>query len=145
MKKRKLKLEINQKLVRSNDTFKVGGGTIMMTPSIDEDYWTVRVPLTKTQAIVGFPKFFTIGIGFAQEVDWNTNLPYQSEAEEIYNHIEHNKKFKTISKEDCIKAIKMIQVAVEVLGVEYFSGEANPEAETLEEALARVKKIAEGK
>jgi hypothetical protein len=63
---------------------------VMMTPPITADYWAYRVQLTDTQAVVGFPKFFTIGIGFAEETDWNTNLPYTSMAEDITDHIWHN-------------------------------------------------------
>ena len=58
-----------------------------------------------------FPKFSTIGIGFVQEDDWNTNLPYTSTTETIYNHIKHNKKYKQITKAQVIKAIKMLQKA----------------------------------
>lgn len=81
----------------------------MMTPMVNEDYWAYRVRLTDTQAIVGFPKFATVGIGFAIEEDWNTNLPYTCTAEEIYDHIEHNKGDEEISREDCLTAIRMIQ------------------------------------
>jgi hypothetical protein len=65
-------------------------GTIMLAPMVNEGYWSFRVRLTDTQAIVGFPKFGTIGIGFADEEDWNTNLPYSSDAERIASHIWHN-------------------------------------------------------
>lgn len=64
--------------------------TVSLTPRIDEDYWTYRVRLTETQAVVGFPKFSTIGIGFAVEDDWNTNLPYKCDTEQIVVHICHN-------------------------------------------------------
>jgi hypothetical protein len=64
--------------------------TTMFSPMVDENYWAYRVRLTDTQAVVGFPKFFTIGIGFAREEDWNTNLPYTSDAEDIAAHIWHN-------------------------------------------------------
>lgn len=87
-------------------------GGIVMTPPIDEDYWIYRVKVSETQAIVGFPKFFTVGIGFAQEEDWNTNLPWTCTSEEIYNHIKHNKGDDSITREDCIAAIEMIQFAV---------------------------------
>lgn len=87
-------------------------GPVMLTPPIDEDYWAYRVRLSDEQAIVGFPKFFTVGIGFAKEEDWNTNLPYTCDAVEIYDHIEHNKGDESISREDCITAIQMIQDAV---------------------------------
>lgn len=86
-------------------------GTALLTPEIDEDYWTYRVRLTDTQAIVGFPKFSTIGIGFAVEEDWNTNLPYRCEAEEIYNHIAHNAGDPSIEAETVLRAIEMVQLA----------------------------------
>lgn len=53
--------------------------------------YAFKVQLTPTQAIVGFPKFSTIGIGFLKEDDWNTNLPYSCDAEEIADHISHNR------------------------------------------------------
>jgi hypothetical protein len=86
-------------------------GPVVITPPIDENYWSYRVMLSDKQAIVAFPKFFTIGIGFAQEEDWNTNLPYTCDTEEIYEHIEHNKGDDSISREDCIEAIRMVQAA----------------------------------
>ena len=90
----------------------IGGGAIMITPALDEGYWAYRVKLSDAQAIVGFPKFGTVGIGFAQEEDWNTNLPFTCGAEEIYDHIEHNKGDDSITREDCLTAIRMIQDAV---------------------------------
>ena len=87
------------------------GSGVMITPPISEDYWAYRVRLTERQSIVGFPKFSTIGIGFAVEEDWNTNLPYTSQAEEIYEHIAHNKGDDAIGREDCIAAIRLIQDA----------------------------------
>ena len=67
--------------------------------------------LSEAQAIVGFPKFFTVGIGFAQEEDWNTNLPYTCDADEIYDHIAHNKGDDSITREDCVPAIRLVQEA----------------------------------
>ena len=84
-------------------------GPFMITPGIDEDYWQYRVRLSGTQAVIGFPKFGTIGVGFAQEEDWNTNLPYTCEADEIWQHIRHNKGDEGISDENCIAAIRMIR------------------------------------
>jgi hypothetical protein len=92
-----------------NETARIG--PLMLTPPIDEDYWSFRVKLSDAQAIVGFPKFGTIGVGFAQEEDWNTNFPYTCTAEEIYGHIEHNKADDSISREDCIAAIRIVQEA----------------------------------
>lgn len=94
---------------QQNNTGQVG--PIMITPPIDEDYWTYRVQLAGKQAILGFPKFGTIGIGFAVEEDWNTNLPYTCGTEEIYEHIEHNKGDDAITREDCLAAIKLVQDA----------------------------------
>lgn len=88
-------------------------GPVMLAPVTDEDYWAYRVRLTNRQAVIGFPKFTTIGIGFAVEDDWNTNLPYTLPAERIFNHISHNKGDDTIRDEDCIEAIRMIQEAIE--------------------------------
>jgi len=98
-----------EKKDQSDDTVKAG--PISLTPFVDEDYWTYRVQLSEKQAILGFPKFSTIGIGFAVEEDWNTNLPYTCGTEEIYEHIAHNKGDEAISREDCITAISMIQAA----------------------------------
>lgn len=86
-------------------------GAIVLTPPIDERYWLFRVKVSETQAIVGFPKFATIGIGFAQEDDWNTNLPHSVPAKEIFNHIRHNKGDDSIADESCLAAIRLVQDA----------------------------------
>ena len=88
-------------------------GNVAMTPQLGEAYWSYRVLLSERQAILGFPKFFTIGIGFAvEDEDWNTNLPYTSDAVEIFDHIKDNKGDDAISDEDCIAAIRLIQEAI---------------------------------
>lgn len=94
-----------------NKTPMVLGGLVMMTPNINEDYWAYRVQLSDKQAIVGFPKFTTIGIGFAVEEDWNTNFPYTCETEEIFQHIKDNKGDNSISDDDVRAAIRMVQEA----------------------------------
>jgi hypothetical protein len=86
-------------------------GPVMITPALGEDYWSWRVMLSPRQAIVGFPKFMTVGIGFAVETDWNTNLPYTCDAEEIFEHIRHNKGDESIPDADCREAIRMVQAA----------------------------------
>jgi hypothetical protein len=108
---KKLTLEVNDNFKPSKDTLRIGGNAIVMiTPDINEKYWTVRVKLNKKgQAIVGFPKFGLTGIGFAQESDWNTNLPSSCTAVQIYDHIKCNKGYKSIKRADCIAAISMIQ------------------------------------
>jgi hypothetical protein len=91
------------------DESPVVGGLVMLTPNLGEDYWAYRVVLSERQAIVGFPKFGTIGIGFAVEEDWNTNLPFTLPAERIFDHIAHNKGDDSITDEECLAAIRLIQ------------------------------------
>lgn len=100
-------LEVNEG--NTDETFRAGN--IMMTPIVSPDYWLFRVRLAHDQAILGFPKFSTIGVGFAIEEDWNTNLPYTVSAEEIYDHIDVNKAYDDITADDCIAAIRLIQEA----------------------------------
>jgi hypothetical protein len=88
-----------------------GERVVVLTPPIDENYWLYRVRLSDRQAIVGFPKFSTVGVGFAQEEDWNTNLPYMCTAEEIFKHILHNKGDASIDDADVMLAIRMVQQA----------------------------------
>jgi hypothetical protein len=92
-------------------------GVAAITPAIDENYWSYRVRLSDTQAVVGFPKFGTIGIGFAVEEDWNTNFPYRIAAEETFEHIKHNKGDDAIRDEDVLAAIELVrQAAIEDRG-----------------------------
>ena len=109
----KLTLETKQQKNETLTLHASGGGMLMITPPVDEDYWLYRVQVGHGQAIIGFPKFCSIGVGFAKETDWNTNLPSTCETEKIWNHIKHNKGNKNIKRADCIAAIRMIQEAAE--------------------------------
>lgn len=114
-KKRKLVVEVNSKFKKADDTMiKPDGGVVMFTPPLGEDFWIYRVKLRHGQAIIGFPKFGQIGCGFSKETDWNTNLPINCKAEEIFNHIKHNKRFSDISRAECLEAIRAIQKVVGV-------------------------------
>jgi hypothetical protein len=107
-------LEFNTKFVRAQDVVKIGTMLVMRTPPLDEDYWLFRVKLgRKGQAIVGFPKFRTIGIGFAkEEADWNTNVPYTCATEEIYQHIRCNAgNLGGIRQRHVVAAIQLVQQA----------------------------------
>ena len=104
----KLELQINARGVNDKSRALEGTG-VMITPPIDENFWLLRVPVSEKQAIVGFPKFNVIGVGFQVETDWNTNLPFTFDADRIYEHIEQNKGDGTISRQTCITAIRMIQ------------------------------------
>jgi hypothetical protein len=106
----KLKLEIRNETDRT-----VRLGNIIMGPVVDENYWTFRVKVSDDQAIVGFQKFGSIGVGFAKEEDGNTNLPSTCSTLEIYNHIKHNKGSSSISRDRCLRAIKLIQIAADFL------------------------------
>lgn len=90
----------------------IAGGMILITPPLDGDFWLFRVAVSSSQAVVEFPKFMIMGIGFQHEEDWNTNLPYTCEADEIFRHIAHNKGDESITDEKCIKAIQMLKDAV---------------------------------
>lgn len=106
-----MKLEIKGQADKSQIT-----PNIAITPPIDEGYWKYRVQVSENQAIVAFPKFFTIGIGFQNETDWNTNLPASSDAEDILNHIWHNRGEGNEGdsfREKCLEAIRMIKAQVE--------------------------------
>lgn len=82
----------------------------MVTPNITEDYWMMRVPVSRKQAVVCFEKFGTIGIGFqVEDADWNTNDSWIFDAEEIYDHIKVNKGQKHITRQKCVSAIKLLQ------------------------------------
>lgn len=109
-KKQKLVLEVNSKFIdmETGSGF-IGSVPVMATPNIDEDYWQFRVHLQHDQYILGFPKFFQIGIGFAQEDSWNTNLPATYKAEQIFEWIKKNKFYASIPDELCIEAIKLVQ------------------------------------
>ena len=107
-----MNVEVNAAFEKANDIIDTGGTLLMVTPPLTEDYWIARVVLHRDQAIVCFPKFGTIGCGFAQEEDWNTNLPLGEPAEEIYAHIKHNKKYAEITDQQCLEAIRALQACV---------------------------------
>jgi len=108
-----MKLLINNNFKADNDTNKLAKMGTLVTPSAGEkNFWLFKVQLTKKQAIIGFPKFTTVDIGFEVEEDWDVNLPYNYKTSEIYHHIKHNKgKDNKISPQSIKKAIKLIQGA----------------------------------
>ncbi len=105
-----LKLEINAEH-RREEPFMAGSTLVEITPPINEEYWRYRVKVSADQAVVGFEKFGTVGIGFQHEEDWNCNLPFTNTAERIYSHIQHNRL--DADETVCIRAIQMIQEAVQ--------------------------------
>jgi hypothetical protein len=102
-----MEIEINERFVKDADQADLERQGIGVTPPIFGDYWKYRIKVSKNQAIIAFPKFFTIGIGFQYEKDWNCNLPYTCDAVQIYEHIRHNRL--DARKPKCINAILMIQ------------------------------------
>ena|ERR1051325_2782975 len=107
-----LHVEVNQRTLSAWKPLQCGTTVLAITPPLDQDYWVMRVPVSAQQAIVCFPKFFTIGIGFQREEDWNTNLPYTCPAEEIFQHIAHNKGDDAIPDEQCVNAIRLLQETI---------------------------------
>jgi len=93
--------------------------TIMTTPpSIGkDDYWVFRIQVGKIpvenggQAVVAFPKFCTLGIGFLREESWNTNLPASCGVDKIWEHIKCNKGRFGATDEECIEAIRKVVCA----------------------------------
>lgn len=110
-------LEMNKNIVEVFEKHlqETQNANVLIGGTCDEEDILFKIKLHKEQALIAFPKFTTIAIGFAEEEDWNTNLPYTSDAEEIYNHIKVNKKYKEITKQNCIKAIKWLQKACQLL------------------------------
>lgn len=107
-----LQLQVNSDDIQDPGVFKAGPNILMVTPPVgDKDYWLFKVMVSDDQALVGFPKFMQVGIGFQQEEDWNSNLPSTSKAEDIFDHISHNKGNDSIPDERCIRAIEMISAA----------------------------------
>lgn len=111
-----LEIQLNPALKPANDTIVdpvTHAPVAMVTPPINEDYWLLRVPLTVKQAIVGFPKFGTIGIGYQVEAkDWNTNLPWSSNSGDIAHHIRRNKGSRAIANATVVEAICLIQETI---------------------------------
>lgn len=117
-----LQLQVNSDDIQDPCVFKSGNNLLMVTPPVgDEDYWLFKVMVSDKQSIVGFPKFMQIGIGFQQEEDWNSNLPSTTSAEDIFDHISHNKGDDSIPDERCIAAIELIRSAA----VDLKEGNAN--------------------
>jgi hypothetical protein len=108
---KKLTVEYKKGFEPCKDSINTGKVLIMFTPAINQDYYIMRVVLYKDQALVAFPKFSLIGVGFAIESDWNTNLPYQTETERLYEHIKVNKKYRAITKQTCLEGLKLLQEA----------------------------------
>ena len=95
----------------------------MITPPIDDGYWILRCKVSDSQAVVAFPKFGGIGIGFQNEEDWNTNLPFNTDPVEIFNHIKCNKGDDAIPDKRCIAAIISVQLEMARIVRETLCGE----------------------
>lgn len=101
-----------ERRTEQNQTAEVLGGAAAICPPVNEDYWAYRVRLSETQAVLGFPKYSTVGIGFAVEEDWNTNLPFTCDTTQIFEHIRHNKGDDSIEDDAVVAAIRLIREAV---------------------------------
>jgi len=109
-KKIKLKIEYNSQCVDRTIVEQTPFGHGVISPVVSDDYWLFRVPLFENQALLAFPKCFTMGIGFAQEeVEQNVNLPYECGIETILKYLKRNKKYEDISDAKIREAIKMLK------------------------------------
>lgn len=68
-----------------------------------------KIQMYQDQYLLAFPKFGKLAIGFSQEKVFNLNLPYDCDAEQIFERISPNKRYKNITNEQCLKAIKLLQ------------------------------------
>lgn len=110
-----IQVQLNSRAVKDATVSKIPG--LMIMSSDVQENWIARVALADGQALIAFPKFGTVGIGFEREKDWNTNLPCSCEAGEIYEHIKHNKGSAKISKAQCLKGIEALrEVGLKFLG-----------------------------
>jgi hypothetical protein len=88
-----LRVEFNSAVLKHEDPSPVA----MMTPSLDEDFWLMRVPLTDHQALVVFPKLGSMGCGYQlEEGGWNVNLPLDGNRDferhvKLVQHIDVNR------------------------------------------------------
>ena len=107
----RLTVEVNVNFVEAGTAFPIpGGGTFIVTPPLDGDYFIARVVLHKDQAVQIFPKFMTIGCGFAiEEGSWNTNLPLAWNTDELVDHIWKNRKYEEITKEMVAEAVDLLK------------------------------------
>lgn len=88
-------------------------GPVSFSPALGEDYWAYRVRLTDRQAVLGFPKYTTIGVGFAvEDYSGNTNLPYTCDTDQILRHISGNKGDDSIADDKVRAAIALVQEAI---------------------------------
>ena len=127
-----LKLEVKEGAVIDSQPLEHLG--VIMTPSAlkhDQDnYWLFRVMVSEKQAVVAFPKFGVIGVGFlVEDDDWNTNLPANTDTVALYQHIEVNKG--DVPAETVIRAITMIQEACEKVIPGFKVGERWPNSRWL--------------
>lgn len=105
-------IEVNTSAIEDRPPLQIGSQRVMVTPPITESFWLWRVRLTDRQAVVAFPKFGTIGIGFQHEFDWNCNLPYTCTASEIADHIWHNRSDGSITMDMVVQAIEELQETI---------------------------------
>jgi len=75
--------------------------------------WLFRVKLKYDQAILGFPKMGTIGIGFAKEEDWDFNVPCEESVDVIFDNIKSNKRYSDISEREVREAIQMVKAVAQ--------------------------------
>ena len=76
------------------------------------------VRIANDQQIAAFPKFGTWGIGFWNANDANTNLPWETEAPKILDHIRDSSSV-PIDDAECLEAIELLQKCLPWILAEY--------------------------
>ena len=85
---------------------------------LSEDAPMMFVRVANGQQIIVFPKFGTWGIGFENADDGNTNLPWETEAAEILDHIRSSSSV-PIDDAECLAAIELLQQCLPWVLAEY--------------------------
>jgi hypothetical protein len=87
--------------------------TLEVNDHATEGTWLYRVKLTAEQSIIGTPRNEMIMVSFVQARE---SLAVSATPWEIYDQIAHDKADDSITAEDCITAIQMIQHAAKTGG-----------------------------
>lgn len=85
---------------------------------LGDDDPMILVRIANDQQITAFPKFGTWGIGFWNADDANTNLPWETEATKILDHIRSSISV-AIDDVECIEAIELLQKCLPWVLAEY--------------------------
>jgi hypothetical protein len=108
-------IDFNEHLPDAVQSYIESGNKFTEKPGpLDRSLWIFKIKLSYEQEMVAFLAAGTIHIGFRNERFPNTSMPLSCPAEEIFTHIARNKGGKTITDEECVGAIKVLQFLIVV-------------------------------